>query len=162
MKKQVLWKDYLNSENKIAINCKTESEAEQLLQMLHDKGFEWCSGDSLKKHKNWCWYTKNTCYAVDEIGVSYCNKHWYIEKDYTVYSFSEIELVGDITQPITPRTIAENAINIMVEKSDLFDLDTEYNVIMDALAKLLQYEDKERVIPKKYSNHIMNKFTEVR
>lgn len=40
--------------------------------------------------------------------------------------------------------LAETAIRIILEKSEIFDLKTEYLPLMSALGKLLYYEDREK------------------
>lgn len=62
---------------KIAINCKTENEAEALLSFLYSKGFTWRSGDNLKHNSYWQCYKSNTCYHLsyyefDKI-VTFCS-----------------------------------------------------------------------------------------
>lgn len=47
------------------------------------------------------------------------------------------------------KKLAEKAIKVLIETSKHMDFETEYCVIMDALAKLLRLEDKEEDILEK-------------
>lgn len=90
------WSDFLNPEKKIAINCQTEAEAKEFLQMLDGKGVIWASGkkptfstffDDTKE--------KTTYRVVNSNCLAYMHKSYYCSIGYTVYRYSEVEFVDD-------------------------------------------------------------------
>ncbi len=54
--------DYVRN-NKVAINCSSEKDAKQLLEIAHNSGGMWINGDSYLEKINWNEYKKDTCYC---------------------------------------------------------------------------------------------------
>lgn len=108
MKKQVLWKDFLDDDKDIVINCQTEEQANELLKLLYEKGVTWFRGASLLKDNAFNEYKENTCYKYEKknkhIGICYSHIDTYSTPKcsnydfYTIYKYSEIELVDKISK----------------------------------------------------------------
>ena len=49
------------------VNCKTENEAKEFLNLLHHCGFTWAGGDSLLRETNWDKYQEDTYYIINRI-----------------------------------------------------------------------------------------------
>lgn len=85
------WKTFLSSNGEdcnIAIHCDTEEKAKKLLKYLHKKGFTWYGGTSLTEKANWLEYKNETCYTSE---VMFCNREYFIEDNYNILSFNDIE-----------------------------------------------------------------------
>ena len=73
------WKNF--KKRKFMINCKTQEEANELCQMMHDRGI---SGYA-------CWwndYQEDTCYAYNHI---YARVSYYESEGYKVVTFQEFK-----------------------------------------------------------------------
>lgn len=57
------------------VNCKTEREANILLNMLHDNRYRWNGGKQLYNNTKWFVYKDDTIYCINEEHktVSYCD-----------------------------------------------------------------------------------------
>lgn len=85
------WKKFLSSngeECNIVIHCDTKEKAKKLLKYLHKKGFSWYSGTCLTKKTNWSKYENETCYTSE---VMFCNREYFIEDNFKILSFNDIE-----------------------------------------------------------------------
>lgn len=56
------WDEFKNEENKIAVHCKTEEEAKDFCERMHEQGMKWCSGESYMEKTNYEEYKGETCY----------------------------------------------------------------------------------------------------
>ena len=81
--------EFWNSPKRYAIHCKTEEEAIILLKAFDKLGKEWCYGGSYLKRNEWGGYKKETCYSNEGL---YCSKKFYLDENYTVYEFEEVDL----------------------------------------------------------------------
>lgn len=73
------------------INCQTENEANELMEILHKEGVKWCSGDSLLKILNYSAYKNNTCYDCDcGTRLSFAELDFYKDRGYKVVKFSDL------------------------------------------------------------------------
>lgn len=48
------WDEFKNEENKIAVHCKTEIEAENFCRKMHKHGMRWCDYESFLKNNRIC------------------------------------------------------------------------------------------------------------
>lgn len=89
MENKITIKDFWNSEYKIAIHCKTEEEANELLKAFDKFGEKWCSEESYLEHNYWNKNKENTCY--DNMNrfsfIKYYKSHYY-----KIYEFDEVDL----------------------------------------------------------------------
>ena len=81
------WKNFMNTENKIAVHCKTEEEAKDFCKQMHEHGLTWCRSDeSYLERDNWYEYKEETCYT--SYG-SYCSYDFYEIRNYTILEWSD-------------------------------------------------------------------------
>lgn len=91
--KEFNWEDFKDENNKIAVHCKTEEEAKDFCNQMHEHGLRWCNHtDSYIKRTNWNICKEKTCYSNSG---RYCNKDCYIENDYKILEWSDYMKVGN-------------------------------------------------------------------
>lgn len=64
--KKFNWDEFKNEENKIAVHCKTEEEAKDFCERMHEQGMKWCSGESYLKETNYKFCEEEICYIKGE------------------------------------------------------------------------------------------------
>jgi hypothetical protein len=76
-----------NYKGKYVMHCKTEEEARNFCNYLHEHGRRWCSGNS---------YADNTCWGMHEKGIAYnfnegchCDINYYKCWGYTILEWSD-------------------------------------------------------------------------
>lgn len=79
--------DYVRN-NRIAINCSSEKDAKQLLEIAHNSGGMWINGDSYLEKINWNEYKKDTCYCLN--GGRYGHINYYVDESIRIL-FYELE-----------------------------------------------------------------------
>lgn len=79
--------DYVRN-NRVAINCSSEKDAKQLLEIAHNSGLKWNSGAIYLERINWDEYKKDTCYCF--YTGSYCNIILYADDNVEIL-FYELE-----------------------------------------------------------------------
>lgn len=60
------WDEFKNTNNKIAVHCKTEEEAKDFCRKMHEHGMKWCNGESYLKNTNYNVHHERTCYYGSE------------------------------------------------------------------------------------------------
>lgn len=79
-----------------AVNCKTEEEAAEFLNILKEKGFRWCDGEEIKSETYWDRLKDSQCYLLDKSGVWYENRRNLEMDDTDVITFDEfMDFYGD-------------------------------------------------------------------
>ena len=60
--------DFLSQfqQEKIAVNCQTEDEANEFLYHLHNAGLKWASGSSPIEYNLWSKHSERTAYICEE------------------------------------------------------------------------------------------------
>lgn len=81
--------EFFSSKKELAIHCKTEEEANNLLKAFDKLGRKWSAGDSYLKDNHWRHYKADTCYSNKGM---YCYKKNYIEDNCKVYEFEDVIL----------------------------------------------------------------------
>lgn len=85
---QFNWEEFMNTSNKIVVNCKTENEAIDFCKQMHEHGLKWKYGISYLKENYWNIYKERTCYLSNGMfgtaDVSYSK-----EKGYKVLEWSD-------------------------------------------------------------------------
>ncbi len=71
-------------DKKVAIQCPTYEEAKQLMSLFARNRITWRLNVSAESRTNWEKYGIETCYTLDNIGISYANKHYYEMNGYEV------------------------------------------------------------------------------
>lgn len=64
--KKFNWDEFKNKDNKIAVHCKTEEEAKDFCERMHEQGMKWCSGESYLKETNYKFCEEEICYIKGE------------------------------------------------------------------------------------------------
>ena len=80
-------KEYLETH---AVNCKTEEEAREFLGFLHEKGFEWSTGEAVLSKTYWSRYEEMTAYSW-YLGFGYSDVDWHKENGYTLVAFKQFK-----------------------------------------------------------------------
>lgn len=95
----------------MAIHCKTESEAKELLGYLHENGYQWRMGDSLAVITEWEEYREETCYFIeDDKRITYDSVAFCKSKN-----FSEIYKYIRYTDLILPELTTEEVLQICAD-----------------------------------------------
>ena len=87
------WDEFKNKDNKIAVNCKTGTEAKDFCRQMHGQGMKWRNGESYLKNTNYDMHNEGTCYYGNgewsslDIAENYNYKilEWsdYMQKEFT-------------------------------------------------------------------------------
>lgn len=78
------WDEFKNEENKIAVHCKTEEEAKDFCERMHEQGMKWCSGESYLKETNYK-FCEEICYIKGEF-----SPYWYYNSEgYKILEWSD-------------------------------------------------------------------------
>ena len=87
------WDEFKNKDNKIAVHCKTGTEAKDFCRQMHGQGMKWRNGESYLKNTNYDMHNEGTCYYGDgewsslDIAENYNYKilEWsdYMNKEFT-------------------------------------------------------------------------------
>lgn len=80
------WESFKDSDNKISVHCKTEEEAKDFCKQMHEHGMTWCTGASYLDFTNFDLLYAETCY---EGNGTYCDRDWYLNKNYTILEWSD-------------------------------------------------------------------------
>lgn len=96
--KKITLNEFWNDSELCAIHCKTKKEAIKLLTAFDKMGKKWCNNESYLEKNEWGAYKKETCYSNEGL---YCHKVFYLDMNYKVYEFEDVELGG--------RTMNDNA-----------------------------------------------------
>lgn len=71
----------------MAIHCKTEEEAKELLRMADEFGFKWCGNNRFIEYTRWMVNEENTCYYISE--GKYGDINYTDELDTIIIEFKE-------------------------------------------------------------------------
>lgn len=86
---KITLKEFWSSENKIAIHCKTEEEANELLKVFDKLGQRWVNGQSYIGINHWEEEKENTCYDNTNCTSRF---KWYKANDFKIYEFEDVNL----------------------------------------------------------------------
>ena len=85
--KKFNWGEFLDKNNKIAVHCKTEEEANDFCKQMHEHGLKWYnSTNSYIERTNWHVLKEKTCYTNHG---RYCDKDYYVENDCEILEWSD-------------------------------------------------------------------------
>lgn len=79
------WDAFKNTDNKIAVHCKTEEEAKDFCKQMHEHGMKWCSGESYLKETCYTHYEEKTCYIRGE----FSGYRYYKSEGYKILEWSD-------------------------------------------------------------------------
>lgn len=88
--RSITLEEFLNSNMKLAIRCKTKEKATKLIKAVNKSDKKWFYGSSEENMiDSWKYYGKDTCYSNDgrlgSISV-------FTDADYAIYQFEDIDL----------------------------------------------------------------------
>lgn len=84
MKKQFDWRRF--KREKIAVHCKTEEEAKDFCQKMHEQGMKWSNENSYLEYTNYSIYKDKTYYLGDGC---YCGYEYCKREEYTILEWSD-------------------------------------------------------------------------
>lgn len=84
--KKFNWKEFKNKDNKIAVHCKTEEEAKDFCERMHEHGMKWRDGDSYLECTEYGKHLSETCYTGHGEFASY---DFYKEREYKILEWSD-------------------------------------------------------------------------
>ena len=87
--KQITLKEFWNNDRKLVIHCKTEEEANKLLEAFDKLGKKWGTRDSYLEYNCWNKYREDTCY---DNANKYSRFDFYKEENYIIYEFEDVDL----------------------------------------------------------------------
>ena len=80
------WDEFKDADNKIAVHCKTEGEAKDFCEQMHEKGMRWSDGETLLENTVWYVHGEKTCYVY---GVSFSHYRWAKKKGHRILEWSD-------------------------------------------------------------------------
>jgi len=102
-------------EDKIAVNCITEKDANCFLKILEDKyNLKWSDGENLSDYNNWGIYREKTCYNK-ESGLYYASTRWYDDHNYKVLQYNNSEQKITIEENVNVKQSKKRRIFILEE-----------------------------------------------
>ena len=84
--KKFNWDEFKNKDNKIAVHCKTEIEAENFCRKMHEHGMRWCNDESFLKTTEYAMHEEKTCYSGSGTIGSFA---YFIGKGYKILEWSD-------------------------------------------------------------------------
>lgn len=84
--KKFNWDEFKDADNKIAVHCKTEEEAKDFCEQMHEKGMRWSDGETLLENTVWYVHGEKTCYVY---GVSFSHYRWAKKKGHRILEWSD-------------------------------------------------------------------------
>ena len=79
------WEEFL-SNDKIAVHCSTEEQANDFCKQMHEHGMTWNNGESYLENTNWNRSEKKQCYTGYG---TYSNLEYYKNNNYTILEWSD-------------------------------------------------------------------------
>lgn len=78
----------------IAVHCKTEQQAINLLNWADSKGLKWSNRRSYLEETHYTDYGVDTCYHL--YGGLYCVRSWWEENSFTILSYEDVLLQDNV------------------------------------------------------------------
>lgn len=79
------WDEFKDTDNKIAVHCKTEEEAKDFCKRMHEEGLKWCSGESYLKETKYKFCEEEMCYIRGEFSPY----QYYKSEGYKILEWSD-------------------------------------------------------------------------
>lgn len=107
--KKFNWDEFKNKDNKIAVHCKTEEEAKDFCEQMHEHGMKWCNGES---------YLKNTNYNAHHGGMCYYGSGEHSTRDFAEkYNYKILEWSDCMQKEFTKADLKDG---MVVEYNDSY------------------------------------------
>lgn len=89
--KKFNWKEFKNTNNKIAVHCETEKEAKDFCNQMHEHGMTWVSGRRYLVYTYYEEYKEESCYTNYGVVVTcdFCKKNGYTILEWNDYMQKE-------------------------------------------------------------------------
>lgn len=88
--------DFDKYNGKYAMHCKTEEEAKEFCNVMHDAGMKWYSGKSYIDHANWDYFEDATAYNFN-VGM-FGPVELYQDNGYTILEWSDFREEKEMTK----------------------------------------------------------------
>ena len=126
----MMFEKFFGSKDELAIHCPCEKDADLLVVMFDDAGYQWFSNEPYAIKNNWYYYKENTCYLNNRRygSLNWCNNHYKVK----VFSFREF--------------LAEEFMSVLqsLKSLNLRGAITDYNYILlinDALDAYAEFKE---------------------
>ncbi len=88
-----LWNDFLNSI--VAINCETEDQANDFLNICNENNLKWCSDNEINKPSDYDYstYYSNTTFTISRnkiLGVAFGDIGYWRENNFKIIKYNEL------------------------------------------------------------------------
>lgn len=133
------------------VNCQTEEEAKEFLSFMHENGYKWISGKSLKDKS--CYYRDEcTCYNTNNypMNVAFADKSYYKrETRYQIITYQQFK------QLIKENNIETKEVKTQVpEGYEIYKENSTFECVkFKPIKKVLTYEDVAKELFKDKSAH---------
>lgn len=89
--KKITLKEFFENDETLVIHCRTEEEANTLLEAFDKLGKKWsgAGNKSYLKSNYWQLYEEETCYSNKG---RFCDKEFYLNKNCKVYEFENVKI----------------------------------------------------------------------
>lgn len=150
--KKFNWNEFKNKDNKIAVHCKTEEEAKDFCERMHEQGMKWCSGESYLKETNYKFCEEEICYIKGEFSPYQYYKsngyeilEWsdYMDKEFTKADLEDGMVVEYKCVALGRRLVVEDMLigvdghsNLKNYNDDLTDIDGEPELLIIRVYKI--------------------------
>lgn len=84
--KEFDWKAFCNKNNRIAVHCKTEEEAQDFCDQMDKHGLRWSTSDSYLKYNYYKAYGPKTCYSNQG---EFCSLDYFENNNYRIFEWSD-------------------------------------------------------------------------
>ena len=126
------WEEFL-SNDKIAVHCSTEEQANDFCKQMHKHGLKWRDGQSYLKLTEWKVYKEGTTYERDG---SFANLGYYKNNNYTILEWSDYEKENNMNLELSNLTKEQKKQIIELAKKfeqeneiDKLDYENDYSAV---------------------------------
>ena len=126
-------KEFWESKEKLAINCKSRRQSNIFCEESHKLGKKWKEGQSYLEENQWQDYLEDTCYDNEN---QYTERRWYLQQDYRVLDFEDIEWNTDNEKHTCP------VCDVLSEIADILKPKYQFRVVESRRSvSLYNYDD---------------------
>ena len=84
--KKFNWEEFKDTDNKIAVHCKTKEQAIDFCKQMYEHGMKWCDGSSYLETTRWGIYRAEIMYFNNG---TFGNENYYKNEGYTILEWSD-------------------------------------------------------------------------
>lgn len=115
----------------VAISCPTKEDAIEFSRVCKDNGLKWASGDEIIDDIKYNKYGKYTCYEIDEAGIYYSPKSFFVSQGYDI-------IVWKTSVDILSKKLVDS-----INKDLDFLKDMGYNIIYNELNNKIEVRENK-------------------